>query len=158
MNKLCTSCKVEKKIENFRHINSKRDGIYIQNICRLCNNLIAKKRRLLNIEKTRYKEREKAKSQRIKYPIRFKFYDTIKKHNRRLNTKDLTLDIIKEIYIKYNNVCIYCGKYGNSIDHVLPLSRGGTNNKDNLVISCISCNSKKGSNYLLNFIWNLEKE
>jgi 5-methylcytosine-specific restriction endonuclease McrA len=31
------------------------------------------------------------------------------------------------------------------IDHIIPVSRGGKNNLENLVLSCQSCNSKKGA-------------
>jgi 5-methylcytosine-specific restriction endonuclease McrA len=44
--------------------------------------------------------------------------------------------------------CQYCGRRpgarGLNIDHVLPRSRGGRDEWDNLVISCKSCNLRKG--------------
>lgn len=39
--------------------------------------------------------------------------------------------------------CRYCRKPANSVDHVIPHSRGGSDNDDNLVASCHSCNSRK---------------
>jgi 5-methylcytosine-specific restriction enzyme A len=45
--------------------------------------------------------------------------------------------------------CWYCGQkvgYDNlTMDHVIPLSRGGRSTKDNLVPSCKECNNKKKS-------------
>ena len=42
--------------------------------------------------------------------------------------------------------CRRCGTVENvSIDHILPLSRGGTDDLDNLQFLCRSCNSKKGT-------------
>jgi 5-methylcytosine-specific restriction enzyme A len=45
--------------------------------------------------------------------------------------------------------CWYCGQkvgYHNlSMDHVIPLARGGRSTKDNLVPSCKECNNKKKS-------------
>lgn len=45
--------------------------------------------------------------------------------------------------------CYYCGKktaYKNlTMDHVLPLTRGGKSTKDNLVPCCKSCNTTKKS-------------
>lgn len=43
--------------------------------------------------------------------------------------------------------CHYCGLDANSVDHVLPRSRGGTDDLDNLVACCSSCNSSKGDRF-----------
>jgi len=42
--------------------------------------------------------------------------------------------------------CIYCGKPSESIDHILPLSKGGLNNTENCVPACLSCNGDKSNN------------
>lgn len=39
--------------------------------------------------------------------------------------------------------CAYCGGHGDTIDHVVPRSRGGTDTWDNLVCACRSCNNRK---------------
>ncbi|MEW6509485.1 MAG: HNH endonuclease [Bacteroidota bacterium] len=42
--------------------------------------------------------------------------------------------------------CQYCGR-GDiplTLDHVLPLSRGGEDSWENLVAACVQCNNKKG--------------
>jgi len=41
------------------------------------------------------------------------------------------------------NSCIYCGKTSESIDHVLPRSRGGLSITENCVPACLSCNGSK---------------
>lgn len=40
--------------------------------------------------------------------------------------------------------CDYCGKDGTEWDHVIPLSRGGTNEASNKVPCCTRCNTSKG--------------
>lgn len=48
--------------------------------------------------------------------------------------------------------CAYCGGDGRlTIDHVVPLSRGGSDSIDNLVPACGSCNSSKHDRTLLEF-------
>ena len=42
--------------------------------------------------------------------------------------------------------CIYCGKNSESIDHVLPLSKGGLSVTQNCVPACLSCNGSKTDN------------
>ncbi|HLV99402.1 MAG TPA: HNH endonuclease [Ktedonobacterales bacterium] len=43
--------------------------------------------------------------------------------------------------------CVYCGRRGGTLtlDHVLPVSRGGTSELGNLVTACVTCNSAKGT-------------
>jgi 5-methylcytosine-specific restriction endonuclease McrA len=53
------------------------------------------------------------------------------------------------IYLRDENRCQYCGaKFTSSelsLDHVLPLSRGGVSSWENIVCACLSCNVKKGN-------------
>jgi 5-methylcytosine-specific restriction endonuclease McrA len=42
------------------------------------------------------------------------------------------------------NVCLYCGGPAGEADHFKPLSKGGTNNLENIVPSCGPCNRDKG--------------
>ena len=45
--------------------------------------------------------------------------------------------------------CVYCaarlGLEAATLDHVIPLSRGGNHHPGNLVAACINCNQLKGS-------------
>jgi 5-methylcytosine-specific restriction endonuclease McrA len=42
--------------------------------------------------------------------------------------------------------CQYCGSEGDlTLDHVLPRSRGGRHNWDNVVTACRGCNQRKGN-------------
>ena len=58
-----------------------------------------------------------------------------------------------------SEVCAYCGKkltkYNATIDHLIPLSRGGTDFCWNLVWCCAPCNYSKGSKLLSE--WNKEE-
>lgn len=54
----------------------------------------------------------------------------------------------KGIMVRDNYKCAYCGKAADTIDHVIPKSKGGTNTYDNCVASCIKCNSHKSNRSL----------
>lgn len=43
--------------------------------------------------------------------------------------------------------CAYCGSDAGpfEIDHIYPWSRGGTNDRENLILSCRPCNRSKGA-------------
>jgi 5-methylcytosine-specific restriction endonuclease McrA len=51
--------------------------------------------------------------------------------------------------------CCYCGKTANTIDHVLPRSRGGRDTWDNLVACCLRCNNLKSDRTPGEMGWNL---
>lgn len=42
-------------------------------------------------------------------------------------------------------ICAYCGRLATTIDHKMPLSRGGSGELENLVPSCARCNSRKNN-------------
>ena len=70
-------------------------------------------------------------------------------HNRRRMQKSkgkLTNQQWDEILREYNFRCAYCGLKGNmTIDHIIPISKGGQHSIDNIVPACLECNSRKGS-------------
>lgn len=66
----------------------------------------------------------------------------------------------------YRDICFYCGVITNkrsckdslpfkpndqTIDHVIPLSKGGKDNKVNRVIACWSCNHTKRDSEIFTF-------
>lgn len=62
-----------------------------------------------------------------------------------------TAEDIKKQYEEQGGKCFYCKKDVSKdyhVDHVIPLSRGGSNNPDNLVIACPTCNTSKGAKLL----------
>ena len=50
---------------------------------------------------------------------------------------------LKSIHEFTGQSCIYCGKKSESIDHVLPRSKGGLSITENCVPACLSCNGSK---------------
>ena len=52
------------------------------------------------------------------------------------------------VYARDGSTCQYCGRRRTrselNLDHVVPRSRGGTTNWENVVCSCVACNLRKG--------------
>jgi 5-methylcytosine-specific restriction endonuclease McrA len=73
--------------------------------------------------------------------IALKHYDKVQFEEPRLTRKN--------IYDHYGHRCCYCGKRFDSqslnIDHIMPRSRGGKTEWNNIVTSCIACNLRKGN-------------
>jgi 5-methylcytosine-specific restriction endonuclease McrA len=52
----------------------------------------------------------------------------------------------KNVQIRDQFRCQYCGSGDNlTLDHVLPVSRGGPSTWENVVTACYPCNARKGS-------------
>jgi 5-methylcytosine-specific restriction endonuclease McrA len=53
------------------------------------------------------------------------------------------------IFERDKNTCQYCGKHFDkkdlNLDHVIPRDRGGATTWENIVCSCIPCNTRKGN-------------
>lgn len=66
-----------------------------------------------------------------------------------MKRKQIPKKLRQKIFERDNFTCVYCGarEYEEplEIDHVIPISKGGTNNINNLVTSCRTCNRIKHS-------------
>ena len=63
----------------------------------------------------------------------------------RFNQRNLKVNRTR-IYKRDNHECAYCGsKKQLTLDHIIPKSRGGGNDWNNLVTCCFKCNLKKSN-------------
>lgn len=74
------------------------------------------------------------------------------KRKRQLKSSQCTLTRKQWLEIKqaHDNRCAYCNRKMERLemDHVIPLSKGGTHTADNVVPSCRTCNASKGNRLL----------
>lgn len=49
----------------------------------------------------------------------------------------------RAVFARDNHRCGYCGGHADSIDHVMPRSRGGKNVWENVIAACRPCNLRK---------------
>jgi tetratricopeptide (TPR) repeat protein len=62
----------------------------------------------------------------------------------------LTAQEWADIKHQYKQKCIYCGEEKQlTMDHVIPISKGGHHVKENIVPACRSCNCRKGDKPVL---------
>ena len=84
------------------------------------------------------------------------FLSTIIAARGDLHEKDLLNDVPpltnRNLFRRDNNMCLYCGDYlwGWELtrDHVIPVSRGGTDTWENVVTACRECNHYKADKLL----------
>ena len=70
------------------------------------------------------------------------YYD--KKDAEKQRRKKITGAARKKIFERDLYRCRYCGSHKDiSLDHVIPVSKGGSDEPDNLVTACRACNSRK---------------
>lgn len=94
---------------------------------------------------------EKVKIQRRKYKMKHKekvwFYTQIRRSRMKAVVGSHTLKEWKNIKEYYNHMCLCCKKFEPEIklsqDHIIPVSRGGTDFIDNIQPLCTLCNSIK---------------
>jgi len=107
----------------------------------------------LNLKQREYREAHKAEinARRRGSPQQ----RTANNHNRRArklhNGGTHTTKDIQTQYQRQKGKCYYCKvKLGKAyhVDHVIPLSKGGSNGPENLVIACPSCNLSKRNKLL----------
>ena len=56
----------------------------------------------------------------------------------------------KELKKLYESLCIYCGSNKRiTLDHVIPISRGGSHGIGNIAPACLSCNSSKSDKTIM---------
>jgi len=51
--------------------------------------------------------------------------------------------------------CVYCQGRGETVDHVVPKSRGGTDSWENCVACCVRCNTRKADRLLEELGWSM---
>ncbi len=54
-----------------------------------------------------------------------------------------------------NYLCAYCGTKADTIDHVVPRSKGGQHSWENCVASCTRCNHRKADRLIEELGWTL---
>ena len=87
-----------------------------------------------------------------KYGIPYELIDEDNLTKRQLRQR-LTTKAKEQIYIRDKFECQYCGsKEELEVDHIIPISKGGTNENDNLITACHRCNTSKSDKDLEEFI------
>jgi 5-methylcytosine-specific restriction endonuclease McrA len=54
----------------------------------------------------------------------------------------------RAVFARDGHRCQYCGAHADSLDHVVPRSRGGQHSWENVVAACRPCNARKRDRFL----------
>ena len=151
----CKSCVSENnrayRAANAQSISQYRKKYWAANKDRLSANTDAKRtkeyfRAYCEVNKERLRESRKEYLRRN--PGLAGFYS--RRYRQRLN--NVKFSILPKEYrrLKYS-LCFYCGEPATTVDHIIPVSKGGHHSVGNLVPACQPCNSSKGNKFLFNW-------
>lgn len=128
----------------------------IRYYCRKCSSKKASGYRNADLEKNHQQQkalREKHHEYQINrllkyrqsYPEKYLAYNRNRAARKKAVAGKHTPQQIQEQYERQGKKCYYCHKklIKFHVDHVVPISRGGSNDPDNLVITCAFCNQSK---------------
>jgi hypothetical protein len=149
--KYCNDCKTESRRRNSKNWRTKNPKQY---------RALNRKRRLEDPESERKRSRVYCHQNLDKYRIYA--------HNRRAriegNGGTHTIQELNNLFKEQDDLCYYCGtsifrnvRKSYHIDHKLPLSRGGSNDIHNIVLTCPACNWKKRTLTDIEFLSLYEK-
>lgn len=101
----------------------------------------------------RFENKDKAEielnraSAKLKNFIIKELKDSDKHSQKNCKRKSFSPEVRKQIYRKSNGFCCLCGEFVDyedyTVDHIVPLAKGGTNDISNLQCTCRVCNSIK---------------
>ena len=140
--KKCPSCKVLLKRVYFSKNKTKRDGLSWW--CKKCQAEYFTKYR--NKDPQAYREKCRVKQKRWYWANPEKQRKRYRKYYE--NDKGKYWRLRFEVLQRDNFTCQYCGRKAPDvilqIDHYIPKSKGGKNEKNNYKTACIECNIGKG--------------
>ncbi|MGG3467335.1 HNH endonuclease [Neobacillus pocheonensis] len=160
--KLYKSCSICGRIKyHTRFVSNGRDKSRRKSYCHECKYFKRNvSKDIFNIERlaeeSNVKVRVKTKSKRIRfYGVSYEAAVEMVKGGLAgvVNGSLIHQFNIKEIVLQRDRyVCKYCGGRGNTIDHIIPRSKGGKTSLDNCVCACMKCNNEKADLKLEEFL------
>lgn len=77
-------------------------------------------------------------------------------NNKRLESRNIDLwnEIRRQVFIRDKFTCTYCKSVGGILecDHIIPYSKGGSNELENLTTACRKCNRQKKDKSVQEFL------
>jgi len=140
--KHCLKCDIKKPVVEFSKCASRRDGL--QAYCKACKKMADAKWYAANSER----HRENDRAWRDANPERVSVIDRNRNAKRKTRKLEQSVGVVTtaDIAAILAQPCLACGtRQSITIEHLVPLARGGAHSIGNLAPLCQSCNSSKNS-------------
>ena len=168
--KICSRCNMEYPVST-EYFYKDKNGLYgLRSICKICQKKYREENKeKIKKSKSEYYQNNKEKIEEHKKIYRLNNKDKVAKWHKNVQNKNkekyledrrkysqkrrailngLDNDFTEEdwLYCKeyFNYSCAYCGNTNNlTQEHVIPVTKGGSYSKNNIIPACTACNCSK---------------
>jgi 5-methylcytosine-specific restriction endonuclease McrA len=102
------------------------------------------------LEKNRERTRERVRQYAKSHPERVRFHHYLRRARKSGPLDPETIAFSKMLR---RDTCSYCGGPAGTLDHIVPLAKGGAHHWSNLAAACSSCNNRKKTMPALTFLY-----
>jgi len=168
MLKTCRNCKLEKPITDFHKHSSYKDGHRSQ--CAECCTQKAREKYKISPEEEKQRTKqyrlehlEKYKARAVEYnkvywqenrPLANHHHQLRRARKLQASTGTVTKEFVTNLY--ETTVCHWCKSYTEpelrTMDHIVPLAKGGLHDISNLVMACRACNFSKNDSLVADWL------
>jgi 5-methylcytosine-specific restriction endonuclease McrA len=161
--KVCAKCKSEKPLSDYHKDSYKKDGL--SSYCKPCRISASGQWSAANPEKRKHIRDQWAQENPEKLKESFKKYRESNNgktrtatHNWMAKKRDggtLSPGLVNRLYVLQRGKCVCCGLPlgdGYQVDHIIPVSMGGTNTDENIQLLRTTCNLHKHAKHPIDFM------
>jgi hypothetical protein len=163
--KTCRKCAETKSINDFYKAPKNKNADGLRSYCKQCSLISAKQWQKTNRTRCANRERKWRKNNPDKFKKsciswRNKNKELVCSYTSNRRTKKMRNGIFQigknELAKLYSSACVSCGSTQEiTLDHIIPISRGGRHAIGNLQPMCQRCNSSKGDKLMVE--WRMRR-
>lgn len=166
--KTCAKCTATQALSNFSRDRRAKDGY--QRRCKACKKAemnayrLAQRDKLVEYSRAYYQShrsdflerRRKWLDENPHLRARQRYESRVSTETAKVSVFEISASAMRQIM---RGACLYCGSRERlTLDHIVPVSRGGRHSVGNLAVACWSCNMSKGTKTIMEWrVWKMRR-